>query len=351
MAKKVTMDDIAQKLGISKNTVSLAFRGMPGISRQTRELIHETGRELGYSYKSNSIEADEASYANHNNAQNICLILPKSTRGSRGFFINIQIGIEDEARLKGFNTIIHYLDDESKEFAVPLSIKAGIIAGIIALGNISYEHTQAILNLKLPLVMVDNYFDSMKLDYILTDNICGAFAAVEHLIERNHKSIGFCGDIRASVGFYDRYQGYMKALHHYELTAEATYVLNEISMEKAVEQNFTLAVEAIRSIPKLPTAFFCSNDADAIALLKVLAYLDIKVPRDISVMGFDNIESSKNVIPELTTIHVEKEYMGKMSVDKLFSIIQNRNSIPEKLLISTNLVERRSIGNGGHYAS
>jgi len=94
MAKKVTMEDIAKKVGMSKNTVSLALRNMPGINAQTRKLIFETAKQLGYEYKKNSSQnsSSDTSY------KNICLIFSKDTHKSEGFFSYIQYGVESEAK-------------------------------------------------------------------------------------------------------------------------------------------------------------------------------------------------------------------------------------------------------------
>jgi LacI family transcriptional regulator len=334
MAKKVSMEDLAEKLGISKNTVSLALRNMPGISETTRQLVLNTAKEMGYVYN----KASET-------IKNLCVIVSQSTRNTAGFFNQIQFGVEAEARKKGINIIIYYFDGKDEHFEEPLCIRDNMVSGIITLGRLSRQTTTAILDFNLPLVIVDNYFDSLNLNYVLTDNISSAYIATEYLIKKGHSRLGFLGDIKASMSFYDRYQGFLRALSNYGLSTDDHYILSNISIEDLTYNNMDMALKEISNIADLPTAFFCCNDAEAIALNKVLTTLGIKVPEEISIMGFDDIDFSKSITPELTTMRVEKELMGKKAVKRLARLINSPSITAEKLLISTRLIERNSVKN------
>jgi LacI family transcriptional regulator len=334
MAKKVSMEDLAERLEISKNTVSLALRDMPGISEATKRLVLDTAKEMGYVYSKSS-----------DTAKNLCVIVSQSTRNTAGFFNHIQFGVEAEARKKGINIIIYYFDGKDEHFEAPLCIRDNIVSGIITLGRLSRKVTSTIIGFGLPLVVVDNYFDGLNLDYVLTDNISSAYMATEYLIKNGHKKLGFLGDVKASISFYDRYQGFLKALVDYEIDLDHNYILSNISMEELTYNNMALALKEISRRGDMPSAFFCCNDAEAIALNKVLTTLTIKVPDDISIIGFDDIEFSKIITPELTTMRVEKELMGKKAVKRLVRLINSPTVPAEKLLLSTKLVERHSVKN------
>jgi DNA-binding LacI/PurR family transcriptional regulator len=118
MPKKVTMDAIALKLGISKNTVSLALRGMPGISETTRKTVEAEAESMGYNYKNK---------VRQQTTRNLCLVIAKSTRDTIGFFSFIQLGIEDEAKKNNVNTIIHYYDESDEVFEIPNCVREGMI--------------------------------------------------------------------------------------------------------------------------------------------------------------------------------------------------------------------------------
>ncbi len=328
---KASMDMIAKKLGVSKNTVSLAFRGMPGISDQTRKLIMDTAAQYGYEYKKKDRQPSDSITP----SGNICLVLSKSLLQISGFYSLIQFGIESEAKKYDQNIILHYYDDTSDEFEIPLCIKQGMISGIITLGSIRRHILKAISQLGLPFVVIDEYYDDYKLDHVLTDNVNGGFAATEYLIRCGHRKIGFCGDIHRASSYYDRYLGFLKAMEVYNLPVENSLLMNDCRPE--------MLAQKFKSLPQLPTAIFCCNDSEAFTLYKLLSANGLKVPEDISVIGFDDIDTSGDVTPQLTTIHVERELMGKRSVKRLLDKIKDPGSLAEKTLLPTYLVERQSV--------
>lgn len=336
MAKKVTMDSIALKLGISKNTVSLALRGMPGISETTRKTIETAAEGMGYKYKSNTRQQT---------TRNLCLVIAKSTRDSIGFFSFIQLGIEDEAKKNNVNTIIHYYDERDEIFEIPNCVKDGMVSGIITLGRISRRTVNAIITYDLPIVMVDNYFDDLVMDCVLTDNQCGGYLATEYLINSGHANVGFLGDIYASVSFYDRYQGYLKALREYGLGYNPGYSVIDRKLENVDNEEIALIIEEMKNGAGIPTAFFCCNDAEALVILKVLLSMGISVPGEVSIMGFDDIETSRSVTPELSTMRVQKEIMGRRAVCKLLQKMSGSEEPAEKILLSANIINRHSIRN------
>ncbi|HEY5587040.1 MAG TPA: LacI family DNA-binding transcriptional regulator [Ruminiclostridium sp.] len=335
MPKKVTMDIIAKKLGISKNTVSLAMRGIQGISETTRKTILDTAKTMGYQYK--------VSYVKATPARNLCLVIAKSTRDSIGFFSFIQLGIEDEAKKNNVNTIIHYYDENDEIFEVPNCIKDGIISGIITLGRISRKTINSIITCNIPIVMVDNYFDDLVMDCILTDNQCGGYLATKYLIECGHNKIGFLGDILASVSFYDRYQGYLKALREYKIEMNIMYSVTDKMLEDLTSEDIADIMNEIKAKEGFPTAFVCCNDAEAIVINKALINMGISIPSEISLIGFDDIEIARNVTPELTTMNVQKELMGKKAVSRLIKKIDGDESVVEKMLLPAGLIKRQSV--------
>lgn len=337
-SEKASMEMIAKKLGISKNTVSLAFRGMPGISEQTRRLIMDTARQYGYEYKKKMPPQSAAA-----SSGNICLVLSRSLLNKTGFYSHIQFGIENEAKKHRQNIILHYYDNTAVEFEIPLCIKEGMISGIITLGSITRHTLKTIAGLGLPFVVIDEYYDDFKLDYILTDNVNGGFAATEHLIRHGHKRIGFSGDIHGASSFYDRYLGFLKAMEVHSLLVDTAFLLTDGCLYPLNANRFKLPVDEPGTRSPFPTAFFCCNDSEAFALYRLLAAAGLKVPEDISVIGFDDVETSREVSPQLTTMHVEKESMGRRAVKRLLDKMKDTGGLTEKVLLPTYLAERQSV--------
>lgn len=340
MSKKVKMEDIAKELGVSKNTVSLTLRGMPGISEETKKLIYEKANELGYKYKKSN---DINNFIS--NTCCICLLVAKNTIDSANFYSSIQIGIEDEARQNGINTILYYFDEEV-DSSEPLCLANGIASAIITLGRFSLDAIKELKKYNLPIVMVDHYFENLKLDYIISDNHYGAYIAIEHLIKCGHREIGFVGDVNVSPCFLDRFLGYRSALNYYGVKFSKDLILEEQSLENLVKEDLAVASNVLaKNKANLPTSYFCCNDAEAIALIKVLSYLGKRVPEDVSIIGFDDIDLASLTTPGLTTIKVEKGLIGKKAVKRIVERLQSSNLAEEKLLISTTLIERGTVKN------
>lgn len=337
MSEKVSMGSIAKILGVSKNTVSLALRGVPGISAKTRKMVLDTAEELGYKYKPSGEKAGST--------KNLCLVVPKSAQNSIDFFGLIQMGIEDEAKKNNMNLILHYYEENGQEFQTPLCIKNEMISGIITLGRVSKNTVRSLESNKSPIVMVDNYFDDLDVDCILTDNHSGGYKATEFLLKNGHTCIGFFGNIKDSVSYYDRYMGYRKAMEINGVRIEPLYSLFYGYSDFEVCQENIKALRRMKTRDNLPTAYVCCNDACAISLYKALKHLDISIPDQVSVIGFDDIGAASDVSPELTTMRVNKEWMGRKAVSKLIYRLKEKESTAEKLLLSAKLVERNSVRN------
>jgi len=341
MHKKVSMEEIAQKLGITRNTVSLVLRNMPGISHKTRKAVLETAKELGYKYQNTSKKSEDAKTTNHS----ICLIQSKNTYDTNGFFSFIQLGIESEAKKNNLNLILHVYDDESMEFDLPICIKEGIAIGIITIGEVKKHTAKIIQNSGLPFVMADHYVEDIYTDCVLSDNHCGGFIGTQYLIDKGHKEIGFSGNIGAAASFYDRYNGFIKALETNNIKPNNDYLLTEKCMGRIINSGLEEIIRELEKLPKIPTAFFCCNDIEAISIMKALEVMGFSVPEDVSIVGFDNIESSKTSTPALTTLNVQKEHMGIRAVQMLLSRISNINAPIEKIVLLTAMIERNSVRN------
>ena len=220
----------------------------------------------------------------------------------------------------------------------PLCIRQGIVDGIITLGRFTLDTVEAIRQFGLPVVVVDMYYDSLAMDYILTDNISGSYRMTEYLIKKGFKRIGFLGDPRYASSFYDRFQGYNRAMEAWKLETNPQW-----SILADTETYRELLDQISEMKTNLPDAMVCANDALAIALVKALEEISVQTPQMISVTGFDNIPRSEECVPGLTTMHVQKELMGEKAVQRLMVIMKNRDAVPVKILLSTILIERESV--------
>lgn len=341
---KITMKDIAERLDISINAVSLALNSKAGVSEETRKQVLDVAEELGYLDKSPKFVK---SFAN----KNICVIIKKYYFEDNTFYSKIMMGIGEESRRKGYD-IITCLINETEE-NIPSCIESKKVCGIIVIGTIVDEYLVKLKNYKIPVVLVDHTSLLESTDSILTDNKLGSFNITKLLIEKGYKDIGFFGDLEYSLSIKERFFGYREAIKKFlkfnnfkeaEVFIEEQSVLYDVE-QNIIDKNIEGIKERINRINKIPEAFVCSNDNAAIALITSLKELGYMVPKDIAVVGFDDIVLSSLIEPKLTTVRVEKDFMGRKAVDRLLWRIENKKDPDEKTILSVEVIERDSVGN------
>lgn len=341
---KITMKDIAERLDISINAVSLALNSKAGVSEETRKQVLDIAEELGYLDKSPKFVK---SFAN----KNICVIIKKYYFEDNTFYSKIMMGIGEESRRKGYD-IITCLINETEE-SIPSCIESKKVCGIIVIGTIEDEYLVKLKNYKIPVVLVDHTSLLESTDSILTDNKLGSFNITKLLIEKGYKDIGFFGDLEYSLSIKERFFGYREAIKKFlkfnnfkeaEVFIEEQSVLYDVE-QNIIDKNIEGIKERINRINKIPEAFVCSNDNAAIALITSLKELGYMVPKDIAVVGFDDIVLSSLIEPKLTTVRVEKDFMGRKAVDRLLWRIENKKDPDEKTILNVEVIERDSVGN------
>jgi len=317
MNKKITMDDIAKKVGVSKNAVSIALRGLPGVSEDMRQLILKTAADLGYQRPTSNLEFSQTN-------QTICIIMSANIDKGRDFFEGIVYGIENEARRNGIACNIFWQNDD-----LPAGIFESSFYGIICVGIFKSDYLLKLKTSNLPVILVDHYIYDLDVNTILTDNLTGGYLATRHLIDLNHPSIAFVGDVNFSPSYYDRWLGYMKALGQLQQTPNTQGIY------------FSSASDVIKK-ETLPSAFVCCSDFVAMDLYKILTKINLKIPDDVSVVGFDNSLFSEKLYPELTTLHVKRHDLGKNAVQRLLFILNTPDHEPKAVLLRPELVKRNS---------
>lgn len=337
--KKVTMKDIADKLNISINAVSLALNDRIGVSEDTRALIIKTANEIGYFDVKNSNVSK--------NTKNICLIIESRYFRDISFYSKIILGIENECKKNGYDVIANFLNTE--DFKMPACIENKKVSGILLVGRIKDEYVKQIMVYSIPMVMVDHSSQLISTDAILTQNITGAYMATEYLLKKGHRNIGFCGDIDDSLSFKERWVGFYERLREFN-TKESTSMeeIFKFSIVGPIEKyiltrNYSELSKIVSNLKSLPSAWICSNDNTAICLYYALDILGIKVPKEASIIGFDDIDLCTIIKPHLTTIRVTKELMGEKAVKRLLWRINNLEEPYEKISLEVSIIERESV--------
>jgi len=337
MSQRVTLEDVARKSGVSPATVSLVLRDKPGINEETRQRVLEAARALGYR---RHLQHDSA--ASHELQQ--VGVISKSRAGdlpqTNRFYAPILASIEEACRRRQINmlyaTVPVDLDNHPTE--IPRMLLKDELDGILLVGAF-FDHTieQLIQRRHTPLVLVDAYDIEQRYDTVISDNFRGAYDAVSYLIGRGHRHIGLVGTLpNAYPSIAERRRGYIQALLDHNIP-ERYFADSHLWRVEAAEA----ASELLRRSPQV-TALFCSNDEVAIGVMQY-AREHRRLPEELSIVGFDNIDLSEHLIPALTTMNVDKISLGKLAVQ----LLANRVEIPKAAWVTAvlrpTLVERQSV--------
>ncbi|MBS5885313.1 MAG: LacI family DNA-binding transcriptional regulator [Clostridium sp.] len=334
--KKATIKDVAKEANVSIATVSYVVNNVDKVIPETKDRVLEAIKKLGY------IPNTTARNLVKKESRVIGLLMPtksgldKTILMDNPFYQEFFSGVEFKARDYGYSTEIIAYEDE-QEFIN--NINGNIFAGIIVLGLIKDNIYDSLVALNTPVVIIDQDRKVDKFYHINTDDELGAYIAVKHLIEKGHKSIGLLTqNINDSIVHLKRYMGYKRALE------ESSIKINEelIFIGEVTYEGGENAAEIVASKLNKITAVFSISDIMAMGLIKGLFKRKIYVPRDLSIVGFDDIKYSKYFIPELTTIRQDIFYKGEKSVYIIFNV--NRGKKVEKdTIIQVKLIERESI--------
>jgi DNA-binding LacI/PurR family transcriptional regulator len=338
---KIVMKDIADALGISLNAVSIALNNKVGVSNEMRIKILKKADEMGYIQK-------KQQYLDAYSRTNICVMMQSYYAKTGHFYSAVLYSIVEEAKRMGYNTIINYFDDSA--FVKPECINENKVAGIIVIGKIHDDNLTDLEQLDYPIVLCD-YASTLKSCHsVLSNNRAGGSIMCEYLVKTGFTKIGFFGDLDHSLNFKERFIGYYNVLqqHHIVDKQDDRNYIEQYSIVENVEEailsnDVDTVIKRVKTIPVLPEVFMCANDSNAILLVGALNKLGYRIPEDISVVGFDNMNMSERIVPKLTTLHVNKEAMGIRTVQKLLELVNNQNVYPETILLSVNLIKRDSV--------
>ena len=328
---KVTMDDIARRLNISKNPVSLALGKKKGVSDALRKQIEDAAREMNY-----------GGFAPENiKSRCVVSIVPEYIHNDAYFYSDIFWSIEKESKKNNYVSIMTGITRGAEaELDLPQTPPEMDVAGYFVIGIVNPAYVVKLLETGRPVVAVDIRHHRVPVRSVTSSNLSGGFAATMHLIESGHTQIGFIGPVYAAQSIYERWCGFKQAMDFSGVELKGDYDItgnkNEFKLFDAVEALEPL----VDSVESLPTAWFCAGDRIAISLINILTRRKIKIPEEISVIGFDDIPMAQMVFPALTTMRVDRRLMGKLAFNAL---IEPRYDFRRNINLSSVLVERDSV--------
>lgn len=327
-----TIKDIAKAAKCSVSTVSKALNDRHDVNEDTKRRICDIAKQHDFHptvyIKSRKKRCTE----------NIGVIFFRESQplSANPFYSPVLEGIEAELSLHNFSLILHLLSPQ-KSADLPKMLRERLVDGLILVGIMQQKFIEDISALKVPLVLIDPNMPVQGFHQILIDNEHGAFQAVQWLIENGHHRIGFVSGDLNRVSFRQRFNGYRKAISYYKLDADEDLVQTG-GLENGYEHSAKLL-----QLADPPTAIFYGNDINAIYGMKAIKEHHLRVPEDISIIGFDDIEMGKLTSPPLTTVRVYKEEMGSIAVRTLLKTISGEMRHPANTIMPVKLVIRNSV--------
>ncbi|MFR2503338.1 MAG: LacI family DNA-binding transcriptional regulator [Coprobacillus cateniformis] len=337
---KVTMKDIANKLGISINAVSIALNDKPGVSDEMRLEILKMADKMGYINQ-------KKQYLSIFSKSNICVLMQSYYANTGHFYSIVLCSIVEQAKNFGYFSILNYFEDN--DFHMPECIVDRKVAGVLVVGKISDSHLKALKKVGIPVVLVDFTSLGDPCDCVLTHNRQGGYMLTDYVVLKGYKTIGFFGDLDYSFSFQDRFMGYKQALIQNQIVSseEVDSYIEEHSflhnIEKYILANEITEIVKILKSKKLPEVLICANDSNAFAVISALKDMGLKIPEDIGVTGFDDTPLCEKANPQITTVQVQKELMGQVAVSNLMDRIHRKENTPMTQLLSVKIVERASL--------
>ena len=336
--KRITVQDIAEKAGVSPATVSLALRGKPTIPAETRARVQEAARDLGYINRQPAVQ--RSGDAGLVNVGMVMRHLPENPQ-ENPFYSVVQMGIEMACRQHHLNLVLTSLpvDRDSRILEVPRMLLEDAVDGLLGVGlYLNETNLQIFERQAAPLVLVDAYATGGHFDQVETMNEEGAFDAVSYLISQGHRHIGLIGTHPGAFpSIMERRQGYERALAENGIR-ERYFIDCILDRQPAYE-----AALAFFSRRTPVTALFAANDWLVVGVLRALRELGLSVPGDLSLVGFDDDLLAGHITPALTTMQVDKVGMGRLAVSLLVNRVNNPDAAQVVARIRPRLVERESV--------
>lgn len=332
---KYKAKDIARELGVSPATVSLVLNNKPGVGEAKRREILEKIMEMDCEYLLKEGESHKG---------DIGLVIYKcggQVVEEYPFFNYLSESITRTLEKNGYTMVVMYLDKEMPADEQYLALENAGCTGFIVYAVEMYpEDTGVFRRLSRPCVFLDNPFPTLSVDTVTVDNRVGIYQGFEYLYEMGHRRIGYIKSKFQIICFEERFRAFRECMRRRGWAYREDYVMDVGYLESETEADVEHYLDRHRD---LPTAFLADNDLLACRAVQVFKRRGIRVPEDVSVVGFDNRPICSFTEPKVATIQLPSNEMGGMAVDLLMKRLKREDMVAIKYKIGTRLIENESV--------
>ena len=343
MKKKVTIQDIADALGISRNTVSKAINNSEGLADATREKILQKAVEMGYkqfSYVSSIMTRtpspslpDEPEYEGE-------IALLTSAFLTNSHFASVMLDrFQREIAQFGLTLNTHRVTEQDlRDLTLPYSFRRDQVRGILCIEMFDRPYDEMLCELGIPILFVDGPAKtdgfSLPADQLYMDNTTGITRFVNDMLAKGQRRIGFVGDFDHCQSFYERYSAFRLAMMMADVPVEERFCIRKNYIKDLAEH--------LAMMKALPDVFICANDFVAGDLIRVLFSIGKNVPEDVRVFGFDDAPESQIGRPTLSTVHIHTQIMAYSAVQMLLFRMREPSLDFRTVYTETELIYRDS---------
>jgi LacI family transcriptional regulator len=338
MGSKPTIRDVAKRAGVSIATVSYVLNDNSdeAISEQAKHRVRDAVRALNYHRAAAAVNLATQ------RTRNIGIILYLGQSDvSNPFYSFVIQGIIREAMDRDYNLLFSYVESSYRDSQdLPKVIREANVAGVLFVGHIYPRMLCDILNTGVAVVAIDHHPRIKNVASIQIDNRGGGELAAKHLVGLGHQQFAFVGRVRPLQSIVQRSDGFLRALARQGIVRAAQKEVvpcDTLTFDEGYERSRVLFEKN-----KRVTAIFCANDEVAAGVLRAVRELGRAVPRDVSVVGFDDIIMANYTDPPLTTISVGKEQMGRRAAARLLDLVEGRRSDTREDVVPVELIVRSS---------
>ncbi len=335
MSSKVNIDDIAKAAYVSRSVVSRVINNRPNVSPQARARVKEVIKRFGYAPSSaaRSLAMDKT--------HEISILAPrlKNHVFANAFWSLTFLGLSEACIRRGYFASLNVISSELDQSLKHRILKGHSMDGYVLIGyEVAAEAVDVVQQMDKPMVILGHDVENAHLPSVDVDNVDGAYKATRYLIELGHRRIGLIAGRMEAQEARDRVNGFNMALQDHELEADKTLIYpGEFSQRGGYRCMQRLLL-------RRPSAVLCTSDAQAMGALLAIYESGLRVPQDISVVGYDDLPSARFTIPPLTTMRQPIYSMGKHASDMLIDLIEGKQEESTRHMLQPTLIERESCG-------
>jgi LacI family transcriptional regulator len=332
---RITLADIARKANVSKMTVSRVISGKGPIAAETHRRVMKIIDDLGY--HPNLIARSLAS----KRSMILGVLIPwKEQLLLDNYFAQVLSGVTDVALCHNYRILLCPVEIDRRDRKQYVSItRTRLLDGLVLVQTkMDDPNIDVLADSGFPFVLVNQRRYTKNCSFVDSQNIKGAQTAVRYLYDRGHRDIAFVAGSMDESNGRDRFQGYRQSIKALGLPfREERIIYGDFSEETAYRESARLFQEGT-----IPTAIFCCDDYMAIGVMKRIRESGLRVPDDIAVVGFDDIEMAAHMQPALTTVRQQMVELGMRSAETLLDLVNGQKKGPVRILLDTELIRRDS---------